>query len=194
MIIIDIGACVGLFIDYCFQNYEIETIYAFEPLKVNYDFLVEKYAQNPKVKIFHTAVSNFDGEGPLFKKPNPSDLTLFDFVGNVGCSLRKDKSNICQNYFETVLVTTLCSFLKEEKIEHVDILKVDAEGSEYEIIENLLDNNLLSKIDQIYYEDHSRKVPGLQEKRTLVMNRVKTAGFANIFYSQMAHNVVDYRQ
>ena len=61
MIIVDIGACVGSFIDDCIEQYgleSIEKIYAFEPLEINYNFLVEKYKENEKIQIFDFAISN----------------------------------------------------------------------------------------------------------------------------------------
>lgn len=194
MIIVDVGACVGIFIDHCLQNHEVQMLYAFEPLGANYDFLVEKYGRNPKIKIFKIAVSNYDGEGPFYKKPNWNNPELFDFAGNVGCSLRKDKSNVRPNHFDTVSVTSLHTFFAKESIAHVDILKIDSEGSEYDIIEDLLEHHRLDMIDKIWYEDHLRKIPALRQRRIDVLKKAKSQGFANKFYIQVAHEPISYRQ
>ena len=70
MIIFDIGACVGIFIDEMFAKYgedNIEVIYAFEPLKANYDFLIEKYKDNEEAK---TLLDAEEREIDLFRKYN----------------------------------------------------------------------------------------------------------------------------
>lgn len=186
MIIIDIGACVGEFTDFCLENYDVTTIYLFEPLQANYDSLVKKYSGNTKVIIYHTAISDVDGQAKFFKKgyKQKSGEILYDFAGNVGSSLRVDKTNVSKNVFETVPVMKLSTFLRENKIHWIDILKIDVEGSEYDIIQDILDSDLAKIIDKIYYEDHARKVPSIRVHKKEVVNRVRDLGILGKFYLQ----------
>jgi len=186
MIIVDVGACVGEFTDDCLQKYSIDAIYLFEPLLANFNSLVKKYQGNDKVHLHHAAISNFDGEAQFYKKgyKQKNGEILYDFPGNVGSSLKKDKSNVSKTVFEKVNVFKLSTFLKKENIIHIDILKLDTEGSEYDIIEDILDNKLYEVIDKIYYEDHARKVAGIREKKMKMINKVRDLGILGKFYLQ----------
>jgi FkbM family methyltransferase len=193
MIIIDIGACVGEFTDFCLTNYDVTTIYLFEPLQANYDSLVKKYSGNPKVKIYMTAVSNTAGQAKFFKKgyKQKNGEILYDFAGNVGSSLRSDKSNVSKNVFTMVQVVKLSAFIQENNIKKIDIVKIDAEGSEYDIIQDILDNELHQIIDKIYYDVHARKVAGIKPHKKEVVNRIRDLGILGQFYlqSELLHYV-----
>ena len=210
MIIVDIGACVGSFIDDCIEQYgleSIEKIYAFEPLEINYNFLVEKYKENEKIQIFDFAISNQAGQTCLFVK------NFGQYLGNSGSSLKPDKKNvlymlddskpftkltyekveansrvtpdkdrpdhgtfICENVkarIHLVQAIKMSDFIQKAKIDKIDLLKIDAEGSEYDIFEDLLETRAIQNIEKIYFEDHKRSVPSLTQKRELVIERIK---------------------
>jgi len=186
MIIIDIGACVGEYTDYCLTNYQVDKIYLFEPLTCNYNFLIGKYKDNNKVVIYQKAVSDFDGKARFYKKGyiQKTGETLYDFAGNVGSSLKIDKSNVSKQVFEEVQVIKLGPFINQNQITHIDILKIDTEGSEYDIISDIVETKLYAIIDKICYEDHARKVASIHEKKFKVVNKVRDMGILDKFYLQ----------
>jgi len=188
MIIIDVGACVGEFTDFCLTEYPVEMIYLFEPLSANYNFLANKYRTNKKVKIYKTAMSDFDGKANFYKKryPQKTGEILFDFPGNAGSSLRRDKGSTSKKHFEVVQVIKLSTFLTMEKIKSIDILKIDVEGSEYAIMNDMIDNLLYQIIDKIYYEDHARKVAGIKKDKAEFVKKAKELGILGKFYLQSA--------
>ena len=59
------------------------------------------------------------------------------------------------NNFEIVEIINIADFCLENKIKEIDILKIDAEGSEYDILYSL--NNSITKISVIYCESHNSK-------------------------------------
>jgi FkbM family methyltransferase len=186
MIVIDIGACVGEYTDFCLNEYDVEKIYLFEPLSINYNSLVAKYKDNTKVVLYHAAVSNFDGKAPFYKK-GYRQLTgevIYEMKGNAGSSLRRDKTNVSKGVFDEVTVVKLSTFIVQNQITHIDILKIDVEGSEYDIIEDVLDSKLDGIIDKICYEDHARKVPSIKGKKFEVVNRIRDMGILGKFYLQ----------
>ena len=108
MNIIDIGACVGKFTEYCLKTYEnVDNIFLFEPLAANYEFLCEKYKDNSSVRIYCKAVSGFDGHAKLYKKIYSSNLKdrQYDFAGNHGSSLKLAKNNVVDSVYDEVEVT-----------------------------------------------------------------------------------------
>jgi FkbM family methyltransferase len=184
MIIIDCGCCVGLFVQDAFDKYgdDIEKIYGIEPLTANYEHLKEKYKDNPKVEIFNYAVSDVIGESKFYMKGRGQ------FAGNAGCSLKADKTNVNSNAYQMVNVITLKKFMEDQNIERVDILKVDCEGSEYAIIESIIDD--LDKFDKIMYENHTHKIASIKNDRKRVEQMIKDRNVIDKFWLQSNH--LDY--
>jgi FkbM family methyltransferase len=148
MVVIDIGAHVGTFID----MYPHATVHAFEPNPVNYDFLIDKYKDNKNIHIVKAAVGNHDGKMKLFRYNDDEQNGL----ANTGqSSLLLDNKNINQEKFWEVNCVKLSTYLDMHNIGNVHILKIDTEGAEYEILEDLLRPSIVNRFGHILYEDHS---------------------------------------
>jgi len=185
-VIIDIGACIGEFIDYCLKQYIDIIVYAIEPFKPNYSHLLSKYQSNDNVKVYELAIANFEGVAKLYKKKNSEGK--YDFVGNNGCSLVKKKSNVSFFNNEKVIVNQLSKFIKDQGLKEIEIVKLDVEGVEYEILNDIMENNLFENIDKIYFEDHSRKVKGLYRKRKQFLKKIKSLGIEEKIFLQDISN------
>jgi FkbM family methyltransferase len=136
-VIIDVGACIGLFSIYAYKF--AKQIYAIEPHPVNYANLVENVKNNnlDKIKTFNLAIAGKNGDG--FVRDMPSlEGTKFGF----------DKGS------HKVKALTLASFFKENDIKYADIVKIDTEGSEHEIFKAEDINDVESKIGIIIMEAH----------------------------------------
>lgn len=99
----------------------------------------------------------------------PSLFTFFDYgidsnTGYVNFNLPKNKNHISgsivnhQNVDESNIVSVPMKCLKDIANElghdHIDILKMDIEGSEFEVIDNILSSSI--EIEQILIELHER--------------------------------------
>ncbi len=115
-VIVDIGACIGLFSIYAYKFAKI--IYAVEPHPINHKNLVKNVQNNKldKIKTFHVAIAGQNGEGWVKDMPSLEGST-FGF----------DRGT------HKVKALTLASFFKENDIQYADIVKIDTEGSEHEI-------------------------------------------------------------
>ena len=66
--LIDIGTCVGSFMDrYIEQLGTYKPIYAFEPLQVNFDHLVQKYKQYSNIHIIRAAIWQSTGRAKGYR-------------------------------------------------------------------------------------------------------------------------------
>jgi FkbM family methyltransferase len=130
---IDIGAHIGGTALYL--AHRGTEVIAIEPNKENYDLLVENIKLNglgEKVKPYNVAISDKKGKTILYSNtPN---------TGGNSIVIKKGTES-------EVETTTIDEFLTEE----IDLLKMDCEGSEYEIIMGLND---FSKIRNIVAELH----------------------------------------
>ena len=63
-----------------------------------------------------------------------------------------------------------------------------SEGSEYDILHDVLDAGLQERIGKIYFEDHVRKVPGLESDKKRFIKRIDKLDIWKKFYLQDSFN------
>jgi len=133
-IVIDIGAHIGTYsIRFCKIAHKVIAI---EPLYDNYLILIYNAKLNNCKNLYPINMGIWSEEGTksIFYKPERTDLaTLID-------NLIDNQSNY---YKHMVKVTTLDKLVNSLGLTKIDFLKIDAEGSEYEILRGankVLDN------------------------------------------------------
>jgi len=137
--VVDVGAHIGLFSLHASQYCTEGKIYAFEPIKENYEILRSNVQMN--------RLSNIQTENCAISKSN-SKITIYQSDDESGHSkfIQTDKP-------VEVTSRSLNNFFKEKDLKKCNLLKLDCEGSEYEIIEGLEDSNF-EKIDKMIIEYH----------------------------------------
>ena len=143
LVILDIGANVGITAHYFSQF--AKQVYSLEPSLEHFDCLTRMIAFNglknikPIKKALYTEVTKL----PLYK--NYANTSMFSLFQNVADGVTPP---------EVVDTTTLEVLFEEEKIDHVDFMKLDVEGTENEIISSLSFKKVAPKIDTILLEVH----------------------------------------
>ena len=150
--VIDIGANVGMVSIYLAKKYPFLKIYAFEPVKQNYENLCKNIKLNgiPKGKIIvENKAVTADGR-PVNMEINPSNL------GNSKINVESNKTYdfACLQ----VQSITLADIFRKYKINKCKLLKIDCEGAEYEILKNAGES--LKKCLSIRGEFHVFKAHG----------------------------------
>lgn len=141
--IFDIGGNIGITANY-FSDFG--KVYSFEPSKEHFSCLskmVEFNGLQDKIIPVNKAVYIKDGKLPFFHNPNRTMYSLHSAVYD-------GKSEV-----EEVDCVALDTFINENKIEHIDFMKLDVEGSETEIISSSSFKNISDKIDTIVAEVHA---------------------------------------
>jgi len=132
-VIVDVGANVGFFSMLCRELYPKASIYAFEPIPKTFSCLENNFKDDKNTEVFNLALSDNRGSGKMtFSEENSAVSSLSD-KGNVG-----------------VEITTLDYFLKDKKLDMVDILKIDTEGFENFVLKGA--ENTLKKVKYIIME------------------------------------------
>ena len=145
--IIDIGGHIGLFVLFCKQFCHKGKIYCFEPVLDNYRIFLDNVKLNnfKNVFPFNIAVSKQNGNIPLYLNDDASGHSIFLKNSN---SIQVDS-------------ITLQKIFDLNNIKKCNLLKLDCEGSEYEIIDSL-PNSYFSMIDKMIIEYHfAEKYPKL---------------------------------
>ncbi len=122
--IFDVGANVG---DYAVLVHKVcpgSQIFAFEPINEPFQKLAKTVKNNMKVKAFQLALSEHQGKKKFFLY-DQSELT--SSVNILGMN-----REISQEY--QINVVNGDRFMKEHKIESIDLLKIDVEGAEMDVI------------------------------------------------------------
>ena len=151
IIVIDIGSNYGNFIDLVINNLNIKKIYAFEPSTVCFNYLKENYSMN-NIKIINIALSNLKNRKKFFESEILSQSSLYN---------RKNKfiKKIKNKSIYYVQTNTLDSFYKKNKSDEIyDLVKIDAEGEDFKIINGMkfLLKNFKVKLLKIEIENYKK--------------------------------------
>ncbi|ACV24344.1 FkbM family methyltransferase [Methanocaldococcus fervens] len=130
------GANIGVATLYFKTLYPNSKIYAFEPVPETFELLKKNVGNLEGVEIFPYAVGS---EGEITISYSEAGDVLSHKNGNL-------KKNV------VVKSISIKKFIEENKINHIDILKLDIEGSEIEVLRDLKDN--FNIIDNIVMEWH----------------------------------------
>lgn len=145
-VILDCGSNVGISVIFFKWIFPESIIYAFEPNKETFDLLKKNILTNGirDVFLFNVAVSDKNGVVDFFidKKEQGS---LFMSMNAERGVLEKTTS---------VSSISLSSFVEENSIKSIDLLKMDIEGQEGFVIQDLQGGNVLGMIDKMVVEYH----------------------------------------
>jgi FkbM family methyltransferase len=168
-VIVDIGAQIGAFSVFASQKAPLGHVYSYEPIPENFQLLKENISINKlkNVTCCQRAVLSTTGDEMMYvEKFNSGGHSKYQRRNN---SAIKIKSVTLKDIFET------------NKINRINLLKIDVEGSEYEIILET-QKKYLDKIDKIIMEYHDYYQHGhtyhkLVEKLELSGFKVSTGGY-----------------
>ena len=163
--IIDVGAHIGLFALFASQFCKKGKIFCFEPIKENYDLLLENLELNSVKNII------------------PFSLAVSTDTKKINMYINEDEAahSVFLKGLKSIQVDSISlqKIFDDNKIALVDFVKMDCEGSEYTIIDTLpLD--YLKRISKIAIEYHfTNTKPELLEE---LIKKIKNSGFhINLF-------------
>ncbi|MFM7854903.1 MAG: FkbM family methyltransferase [Flammeovirgaceae bacterium] len=133
----------------------------FEPNANLFNFLVKKYNASKNIQLFQQGISN-EKTKLIFNENIMDETSTFESVNVTSKYLKKNQeylglNNVSQmivNRYE-VEVTSLADFFQENKINEVDVSKIDTEEHKYNCLLGLFQNKLQCKIDYIQLESHN---------------------------------------
>jgi FkbM family methyltransferase len=120
--IVDLGANFGASVGYFCLRYPAARILAFEPAMGTFEQLAKNARVFPNVRIFNEAVTGHIGDATLHVERSRS----------AGASLLPRAQNTSS---ESVRTTTLDAIFERERIDWIDLVKFDVEGSEVELFQ-----------------------------------------------------------
>lgn len=144
--VIDVGSHIGVTALLCAKKGA--DVLAFEPEKNNYETLL----YNVKVNGLENKIMCVnEGVG----KSGNSKLYLHRNMSGTNSTYLKQKG-LNEDVYQDINILSIYEVFNKYKIKRCDLLKLDCEGSEYDIIKSL-DDNIVNVIDQISVEFHDNK-------------------------------------
>ena len=152
MVIIDAGAYIG---DTAFAFHKFaKKIYAIEPSKASFECMLRniKELKLDKVIPINKGLWHTTGKQRLYIAAN----------GDTGACITPFSPG--KKGFD-IDVISMDDLFREYKLDHVDLLKMDIEGSEFAVLESKGFAKVVDKIDKIILEAHPFFIPGMMGAR-----------------------------
>ncbi|MEK7646883.1 MAG: FkbM family methyltransferase [Patescibacteria group bacterium] len=143
-VILDIGANIGTFSIFAINLFKNAKIFAYEPEESNYRVLVDNIKLNKatdKAFPYQLAVGAESGK-----------RTFFLSTSEYAHSLEQGRVR-CISGDQEVLCTTIEDIMQKNNIKFIDLLKLDIEGSEFEVLYQLPEK-IYNNIQYIAFEIH----------------------------------------
>ena len=134
-LVIDVGGYNGDYADIINKKFDCEII-IYEPILAYYSKISERFKNDKNIHVVPVAASRKTGVRKMY-------------VSEVASSFFQSWNQSTKT--EDVSTVRLSDEIQEKK---VDILKLNCEGAEYEIIDDLDEHNLLKDIDEILVQFH----------------------------------------
>lgn len=149
-LVFDVGTYIGSFTEKIIDRFDC-IVYAFEPKNEYFNYLINKFEKNKNVKVFNFALSNFTGTTQI------SDI-------GAGSSIINRLEN---SKYETINVMSFMDFMIMENIETIDLLYLNIEGSEFDLLTNIFENNYQNKINHFQIQFHNFVKQSKQKRREI---------------------------
>ena len=178
-VVIDVGANAGYFNMLLLSKRPDANVYAYEAIESNVQLFKKNIEMNPllgeRVRLFHRAVTGKPVETiTMYKEANADN--------SVTASVFQDFESHNLNSV-TVKAISLAQILEENKIDHIDFLKLDCEGSEYPILYES-SREIWKKVKSIFLEVHNLDADTRNFK--FIKNFLEAEGYE--ISSQLARN------
>ena len=169
IVFLDVGGHFGQTLEEVLKPlYAFDVVYCFEPFPSHAKVIRENFA-DPRLKLLDYGLSNVTG--PLeFHSAGDDDM---------GASVKKRDG-------ETKAIVTRCDFVRASEFfrDHVEaddlvVMKLNCEGSECDILNDLMDSGEISKIDNVMIDFDVRKFPHLVDEEPKLMKRMADIGFTS---------------
>jgi FkbM family methyltransferase len=141
-LILDGGSNIGMSVLFFKALYPDARVLAFEPAEAAHRLLLDNVEQNglARVEVHHIALGRENAQVSFFADAH--DLSTF------GTSTRQER--LPNPHKSTVSQRRLSDFIEAP----VDLLKLDIEGAEDEVLDDLIDSGAIGHIDQLVVEYH----------------------------------------
>ncbi len=155
--VFDLGGFQGDFANQINIRYRCY-VYLFEPSVEFFEKCEKRFTQNSKVHCFNFGLSDENGRFTLSNEGDGSSI------------LHKSDAN----GIETVTVKKFSDVFDSLHIKNVDLIKINIEGSEYQLLDHMISSGLIEKFENIQVQFHDFVDNAKELRNTLTEKLSKT--------------------
>jgi len=181
MVVVDIGANLGYYalLEASIVGEEGQ-VYAIEPVRRNFDILCKNIQINgyKNVKAYCIAISSKSGTAKIALTEASNWHCMLDITAEAVSDYMKQKMRRLTRQTVVVNTITLDEFLAKEKINKVDLIRMDIEGYEVEAIKGML--NTLKNTPpplKLFFEIHNKVFNNPEKTIGPLLQQLLTFGF-----------------
>ncbi len=163
-VVFDLGGFEGQWASDIYSRFNCE-INVFEPVPQYADEIKERFKQNSKIKVYPYG---------LFNK-NMKTAIAIQGEGSSTLNKREDSSKT-----EIELVRFI-DFVKDNSINAIDLMKINIEGAEYDLLDDIIDNGYLPNIDNLIIQFHDF-FPDSKERMERIHQKLKQTHERTFFH------------
>ena len=134
-VVLDLGGYAGQWASDIYSRYRAQ-IWILEPMPAYADNIRRRFKANPDIRVFSFGLG-------------PADETILLSAADDETSAFKAGSQTIEAHIRSV-----DKFLAEERIDHVDLMKINIEGGEYDLLEHLIDTGKVEHIINLQIQFH----------------------------------------
>jgi len=166
LIFIDVGGYEGQTLDEVIKpHWGFDKIYCLEPMPRQFEVLTQKYSHLENVELLEYGLSDQTGFALIYGDNSIMEASMYDEKRDVNSSFE----TMCQ----FVEASEFVNKLFEDKI----IMKLNCEGAEYVILQNLIDTGSIWRLENVMIDFDVRKVPGMEWTEKHILGELKRIGF-----------------
>ncbi len=174
IVFLDVGGHFGQTLEEVLKPfYRFDTVYCFEPFPPHAAVIRENF-RSPKLHLLEYGLSNITGQLDLHS----------DGEDDMGASVKKREG-------EQKPTVTSCNFVRASEFfrDHISaddlvVMKLNCEGSECDIMNDLIDSGEIDKIDNVMIDFDVRKFHHLVDEEPKLMRRMAEIRFKNFSLCQ----------
>jgi len=151
--VFDVGGYEGQWSSDIFSKYCC-FIHVFEPVKEFAENIEKRFYKNKKIIVHRCGLSN---RNKIVKIALNKD----------GSSTLKSGRNM-----ESVVLVRAIDFIRENNIQKIDLMKINIEGGEYDLLEDLSNEDFIKNIENIQVQFHDF-VPGSLQRMRHIQEKIK---------------------
>lgn len=186
-VLVDVGSHKGEYINSIKKKFNIQKIYGFEP---NPDIfkILKKKTVDEKINLFNFGISDENGRIEFYKNLETSSSTINKLNTN---SKYYKKKYFLLNIFNSkevikkieINVLRLDEFIHSNKIDKIDLIKIDTEGYELKVIKSL--EKKIENVKIIHFEHHFDDMIIKNYTLTDIHNYLTKNGFTKFYKIKM---------
>jgi FkbM family methyltransferase len=161
-IVFDLGGYKGQWASDIFAKYCC-TVHVFEPVSEFAGNIIERFGQNPYIIVHQFGLSDRDQTVQIHFDHNRSSMYTS------GTEVREAK------------LISAKKFIDAEGIKHVDLMKINIEGGEYDLLDHLIDTGLVKQIANIQVQFHDH-VPNAERRMQKIQQALQKTHYLTYQY------------